>query len=141
MNKKIEINHLPVILATIAAFVVSAVWYMIFGKILMELRGIDPARAANQSMSIWIILGEFLRTLVLTYVLAYFVSVLEINTWKHALMLCVIMWIGFPVILLSGSVIHENVHWKLATIHAGDWFVKLLTIILILGFRNRKKIN
>lgn len=141
MNKEIKINHVSVIIATVAAFVVSAVWYIIFGKIWMELRGIDPASAAKESMSLWKMLAEFVRSLVLAYVLAYFVSALEINTWKKALKLCLLIWIGFPVILLFGSVMHENVSWKIAAIHAGDWFVKPLTILLILSFRNRKKIN
>jgi hypothetical protein len=37
----------------------------------------------------------------------------------EALALGVAIWIGFPVVILSGSVIHEKVPWKLAAIHAG----------------------
>ena len=39
----------------------------------------------------------------------------------------------FPAIILLGSVIHENVPWKLATIHVGDRLVKLLLIAIILS--------
>jgi hypothetical protein len=38
------------------------------------------------------------------------------------------VWIGFPVVLLSGTVFDENVPWMLgmlAAIHARDWLVKL----------------
>jgi len=28
------------------------------------------------------------------------------------------LWIGFPVIILTGSVLWENIPWKLAAIHA-----------------------
>ena len=41
------------------------------------------------------------------------------------------LWIAFPVILLIGSVIWENVPAKLAITHAGDWRPKLLTITII----------
>lgn len=141
MKKEIKINHGWVIIATFAGFVVSAIWYTIFGKIYMELRGINPTATANNDTSVWTIFIELARTLVLTYVLAYFVAALEINNWKKALQICLIIWIGFPLILLSGSVTHENVPWKLAAIHAGDWFVKPFAILLILSSRNHEKIN
>jgi hypothetical protein len=35
--------------------------------------------------------------------------------------------------LLTGSVIHENVPWQLAIIHAGDWLLKLLIIGVVVG--------
>jgi hypothetical protein len=31
------------------------------------------------------------------------------------------LWIGFPVLLFSGSVMWQNVPWMLAVIQAGDW--------------------
>ena len=43
------------------------------------------------------------------------------------------LWIGFPVILLTGSIIWENVPWKVAAIHAGDWLVKMLVISIIVS--------
>jgi hypothetical protein len=43
------------------------------------------------------------------------------------------VWIAFPVVLLTGSVIHENVPWKLAAIHAGDWLVKLVVVTVIVS--------
>jgi hypothetical protein len=48
-------------------------------------------------------------------------------------MLGALLWIGFPLILLTGSVIHERVPWRLAAIHAGDWMVKLVLISVIVG--------
>ena len=45
----------------------------------------------------------------------------------------VFLWIGFPVILLTGSVLWENVLWKVAAIYAGDWLVKMLVIPLIVS--------
>lgn len=39
--------------------------------------------------------------------------------------------IGFPVVLLTGSLIWERVPPALAAIHAGDWLLKLLIIATI----------
>ncbi len=47
------------------------------------------------------------------------------------------MWLGFPVILLSGSVIYEKVPWKLAASHAGDWLRKLLLIAIVVSLWRR----
>jgi len=48
------------------------------------------------------------------------------------------LWLAFPVILLLGSVVHENVPWQLAALHAGDWLVKLLVVSLIVGIWSGK---
>ncbi len=45
----------------------------------------------------------------------------------------ILLWIGFPVVLLSGSVLWEDVPARLAAIHAGDWLIKLLLIGAILA--------
>jgi len=73
------------------------------------------------------------RSLVVAYVLARFVVLLRIVNWIAAAKLAVWLWIGFPLMILLGSVQWENVPWKLATIHAGDWLVKLVLMAIILG--------
>ena len=52
-------------------------------------------------------------------------------------MVFVLQTIAFPVVLLTGSVVHEKVPWRLAAIHAGDWLVKLLLVTLVVGARRR----
>jgi hypothetical protein len=71
--------------------------------------------------------------MVLAYVLAYFVVRLGVTGWPSAIQFAVLAWIGFPVLLLAGSVMWENVPWKLAAIHAGDWFLKILLMVIILS--------
>ena len=50
-----------------------------------------------------------------------------------ALLLALVLWIAFPVVLLAGSVIWENVPAKLAALHAGDWLLKLALITTIVS--------
>ena len=50
-----------------------------------------------------------------------------------AVQLALALWIGFPVVLLTGSVIWERLPPMLAAIHAGDWLLKLLVIALIVA--------
>jgi hypothetical protein len=125
-------NYLAVLAAAVAAFVVSSVWYTIFGNAWMELRGINPATAANMRMPAWTMLFVIVQSLVVAFMLAYFIGHLGIIDLEGAVRLGALVWV-FPAMILLGSVVHENVPLSLAAIHAGDWLVKLLLMALILG--------
>lgn len=43
------------------------------------------------------------------------------------------LWAAFPLVLLTGSVVWENVPPALAAIHAGDWLAKLMVIAVIVS--------
>ena len=62
-----------------------------------------------------------------------FAANIDITTWTGAVGLGLATWVGFPVVLLTGSIQWENVSWRLATIHAGDWLVKLTLVSCIVG--------
>lgn len=130
-----EINYWAVIVATAAAFVMSAAWNSVmFGNAIMKLHdeNWEPGGEDDRPPA-WKLLIEFFRSLVVALVLAYFAVQLDIGDWVGAVQLGVLLWVGFPVVLLVGSVIWENVPWKLAAIHTGDWLVKLVLISVILG--------
>ena len=76
---------------------------------------------------------ELVRCLVLAYIIAHFVAALGISNWLIAAHFGLLLWVAFPVVLLTGSVIWENIPVKVAAIHAGDWLVKLLVIPIILS--------
>ena len=90
----------------------------------MELSG-TPASPHPSALKA---LCELLRTFVLAYVIARLVPRLNVTDWKSALGLGLWLWVGFPVILLTGSMLWQNVPWQLAAIHSGDWLIKLLLI-------------
>jgi heme/copper-type cytochrome/quinol oxidase subunit 2 len=127
-----RMNYLAVVLAAVAAFVASSVWYTIFGNAWMELRGIDPATAADMATPAWTMLFVVVQSLVVAFMLAYFVVHLGIVDWKGGVRLGALVWV-FPAMILLGSVVHENVPLMLAAIHAGDWLVKLLLMSVILS--------
>jgi hypothetical protein len=130
----LELNYWAVAAAAVAAFVASSVWYIVFGKERMKLLGDDRGAVADmRRVQPWKMLAELIRNLVLAYVLARFVVLLGVVDWKGALQLGVWLWIGFPFMILVGSVLWDNRPWKLAAIHAGDWFMKILLMAVILG--------
>ena len=128
----IRVNYLAIVVAAVAAFVASSAWYAVFGNIWMELRGIDPATAADMGTPARTMLFVVVQSLVVAFMLAYFVVRLGIVDWKVSVRIGALVWV-FPVMILLGSVVHENVPLRLAAIHAGDWLVKLLLMSVILG--------
>jgi hypothetical protein len=130
-----DINFLAVVVAAVAAFVFSSVWYIVFGEERMkQLRsGTNVITDVEENILPWKLLGEFVRSLVVGSVLAYLIVQLDVADWMDAIRLGFLVWIGLPAVLLAGSVMWENVPWKLAAIHAGDWLVKLLLMAAILG--------
>jgi hypothetical protein len=127
-----ELDYLAVTLAAVAAFIFSSVWYSVFGGRLSRLH---PAYEEGGSPSASVVVVEMVRNLVLATVVASLVTQPRVETWPGALLLGLVLWIGFPVVLLAGSVYHEKVPMPLAAIHAGDWLFKLLVVAVIVTIR------
>lgn len=126
----IDVNYLAIAVATVAAVVLSTAYYMVFAK---QMAALSAAAADSARPPAWKILVELVRSLVVASVLAGFASKLGITDWTGAVLLGLTVWIGFPVVLLLGSVIWENVPLKLAALHAGDWLMKLLVVSVIVS--------
>src|SRR5438132_10900924 len=129
-------NYWAVLVAAVAVVGLGWLWYspLLFFKPWMRLRGMDPVAAmAGAKMPAGKLLIELVRCLVLAYVIARFTALLGVSSWMGAVHFGLFLWIGFPVILLAGSVLWENVPWKVAAIHAGDWLVKLLVIPIVVS--------
>lgn len=94
-----DINWLAVILATVAQFVVGAIWYMpLFGKMWGEMHGFDKLTKKQQdemqsSMGPWYGV-QLLVTLLNSFVLAYLIAnVSTVGPYSIAL----IAWLGFTL--------------------------------------------
>jgi len=115
-----------VLAAAAAAFVSGGAYYAVFGA---KLPG------AGEAMPPWKLAVELLRCLILAAVVAGLAARGDVDTWSGGILLGLALWIGFPLVLWIGAVIHESTPVRLAVIHGGDWLVKLLlvgTIVAIL---------
>ena len=124
-----EVNLAAVLVSAVAVFVTGAVYYGALGAQLAEV----SAAPVAERMPPWQLAVEFLRGLVVAAVVAGLASQGDIDAWTGGLILGAVLWIGFPVVLWTGAVIHEKTPRKLAAIHAGDWLVKLLIVGLIVS--------
>jgi hypothetical protein len=126
----LSLNYLAILAAVIVSFVFSSAWYVALSEQRARLSG---AAASQGRPPVWMMPVELVRTLVVALVVAGLASRLGSTTVSGALLLGLSLWIAFPVVLLSGSVIYEKVAPGLAAIHAGDWLGKLLIITLFVS--------
>jgi hypothetical protein len=127
----LDINFLAVVVAAVAAFVASLVWYIVFGK---ELAKVSTAFAEGlRKRQPWKMLVVLVQSLVLALVLAYFIGLIGNVDWMGAVRIGVLLWIGLSAVQWVGSIMWEKVPLKMAAIHAGDWLVKLVLIAIIVG--------
>lgn len=125
------INLWAVAVATVAAFVASSVYYVAFDRLRAALLGTEPA--AGERPPAWKVAVELARSLVIAGSLAVAVGELGITGAGAMVVLGVGVWLAFPVTILAGSVVWDDVPWRLAAIHAGDWLLKAILIALLVG--------
>ena len=84
----LEIHYLRVLVTAVAAFVMSSVWYTVFGKARMKLLDQDPRATADmRKVPAWKKAAELVLELVITYVVARFVVLLGIAHRQAAVQL------------------------------------------------------
>lgn len=125
--------YVGVLVAGAAAFVASSVYYMVFGKALMALLPAESVAVDMRKVPAWKKAAEFVRGLVVAFVVASLVAQFGVIDWKGAVRLAILLWTGFPFMILAGSVLWDNRPWKFAAIHSGDWLMKLVLMACILG--------
>lgn len=125
-----DVNLIAVLAATVVTFVIGGAYYAVLGEQLAE---VSEAAAAGGEWRPWKLGAELGRSLILAAVVAGLAAQGEIGEWSGGLLLGLALWIGFPLVLWTGAMIHENAPPKLAAIHAGDWLAKLMAVAVIVS--------
>lgn len=130
-----KINYWAVVVAAVAAFVMSSLYYspLLFGGLW---RSVDPAAAATAPSPAKAVV-ELGRTLIITFVLARLLTLLGSSGWKTAVVLALWLWFGFSAMMWIGAIMWEKTPWQVAAIHSGDWLGKTVLIAFILGVWHR----
>jgi hypothetical protein len=129
----VRINYWAVVVAAVAAFVMSSLYYSPFG-LGNVWHAVDPSSTAGSTPSVGKVSSEIVRTLVITYVLARLIALLGVGSdWTGAVRLAIWLWFGFSAMMWAGAIMWENSLWQVAAIHSGDWLLKTLLMAVILG--------
>lgn len=121
-----------VAIAAVAVFVVSSVWYAALAPV--EARVLGPAAPGRSGRPSGVkVLLELSRSVLLAAVIAGVARACDLHGAGPAVLLGLALWLGFPFVLLTGSMMWEKVPAVTAILHAGDWLLKLVVIAAIVG--------
>ena len=124
----------PMATALVAAMLISSIWYspMLFGRPWIALRSEWLHVQPNAYIAPWKPLVDIVREIVVAYVLTHLTAQLKIIRLTSAATLGFLVWLGFPVVMLVGASLWDDKPWALSFIHAGDWFIKMLVMPIII---------
>ena len=104
-----HVHYPAVVAAAVAGFVASFVWYIIFARARAELSGnVSGTTSDIRRPQPAKLLVEVVRNFVVAYVLVRLVISLGIAGWTDAAQLAAWLWVGFPCMILLGSVQWET---------------------------------
>ena len=129
-----EVNYLAVLVAAVASFLLGWLWYgPFFGKPWMKLMNFDKNSMKSMKLSpvTAMILG-FLTYLVIAYVLAGFISILNSATIVEGMKIAFWIWLGFIATTTLGSFLWEGKSIKLYLLNNTYNLLNLLVMSAIL---------
>lgn len=122
---------LAVAVAAVVAFIASSIYYALLSP--LEQRALGPAAPDRGKPHPVKAVAELLRTAVLASVLAWLAARADLLGLPEGLGLAALLWLGFPAVLLTGSMLWERTPLVTAALHAGDWLLKLVLVAAVLG--------
>ena len=124
-----ELHLLAVGVTTVVAVLFSGAYYSVLAA---QLAAVSPVAAAGEPPTPLGIAAEVVRSTVLVTVIAVIVVQTGTDSWTGGLWLGLGLFVGFPLVLWAGAVLHEKQDLRLAAIHGGDWLLKvpIATVIL-----------
>ena len=135
MTGDITINYLAVITAAVVNMAIGFLWYgPAFGKTWVRLMGFTPEKLEEmkkKGMTMSLIM-MFIASLVMAYVLAYFLAALNIADTYGAVILAFWVWLGFVATVIISPVLWEDKSWKLYFFNVAYYLVSLSAMTLIL---------
>jgi len=125
------INLWSIIVASIVAFVIGAIWYspILFGKewmTLIKMTDKDLAEAKTKGVTKFYII-QFIFTVISFCVLGFAMSELGIQTASDGAFIGLIAWLGFVLPIGISNLIWENKPFKLILINT---ISTLLTLVI-----------
>ncbi|MEU1877725.1 DUF1761 domain-containing protein [Streptosporangium sp. NPDC020072] len=123
---------ISVIAASIVAFVLSSTYYALLTPTEKRLLGERAPDRGDRPPPLKVLL-ELARGLVVASVIAGLARYAGLTDVWSTVVLGLVLWAGFPAVLLTGSMMWERTPAVTAALHAGDWLVKILVISAIVG--------
>jgi hypothetical protein len=133
-----SINYLSVGIATLAAYVVGAIYYTVLGKVWVKAAKLDPATMKRSAAPFVIsFVAEFVLAMVLYMVLddiTFAGTFSEEFDLKSAVAWALILWAGFVAMPLVVNHRYQGSSWALTIIDGVHWLLVLLVMAGVIGW-------
>jgi len=137
-----NINLLAVLAAAIVSFLIGVVWYSkyVFGKQWRKLSGKSDAEV--KKMFIRVMIGGFVISLVMSFVLAHFIFYSSIFLAVFfqssvavllAMVTAFLIWIGFVAPVVLNNLLYKTKPMMLVLIDGGYYLVSLLAMAAVIA--------
>lgn len=125
-----ELNFIAIILASVAKFIISGIWFsgFLFGKIWMAEVGLKEEELTDPKKPLII---AFLCNLLFVFTVAVLFSIMALDI-RTSLAVAIIMAIGISAAQMAPSFAFEGRSLKLFIIYAAQYVVEFVVVTLIL---------
>lgn len=131
-----NINWLAVIIATVAGWLVGAVWYSVLSKQWLAAQGktMETAKqdAAGQSLPVLLII-VFVANLIMAVMLSGIMTHVGPFTVRSGMISGALIWFGFVITAIATNYAFQGRKPMLTVIDGGYWLAVLLVVGGILG--------
>ena len=132
-----DINIWAVLVSAVASMVIGGTWFgPLFGKQYMRAVGMDswsPERQAAEKKKMGMsYFGQFIASLVMFYILAWFIGGLDKLTLQGGILVGFLVWLGFVVPTKFGDALWGG-KMSLFWLTTGNSLVTLLATGAIIG--------
>ena len=135
----VSLNWLAILLAAVASFVISAIWYSpaLFGNAWMKSIGMSMKDMSKMGMSgskmakSYVIM--FVAALLMSFVLSVLIHLLGASSVQSALEVGLFVWLGFVATEKISGVLFEGRHFNYYTITVLQYLITILAMSLILS--------
>ncbi len=127
-----KISIFAIFLASVVRLVIGMIWYSpgVFGRRWLELKEMKPGDLKNKNLSI---LWGFLNALVLSFILAGFISLMDEVYWWTGAWVGFWAWLGFYATGSMIAVIWEDLPWPLYFLYNAETLLSYVIAGVILG--------
>lgn len=135
----VEINYMAVFLAAASSMIVGSIWYSmgVFGKTWAKLARVDMNKKTRGGEMTRLLGLTFVASLVTAYVLAH-VAFLSHDYFQNSFMQDAVstgfwVWLGFTFARMLTHDLFEVRRKKLTLLNAGNEFVTIMVMALVIG--------
>ena len=133
-----ELNYLAILVSAVVGMILGALWYspLLFGKAWMKLTGMTEEQAKADMKdrgAAKMYLVAFLAVLLMAYVMAYLMNMMDGNDVVTGLQAGFWIWLGFIATTMINPVLWQKQPLKLYFMNTAHYLVALLVMGAILG--------